>query len=562
MKSFRKRHRHTIVVDIGRGSIKMAAAETAGEARRFRNISKVAVPQEDVLEEDGLAKVVEQLRAEVLKNGWNGAPAACLLSQRSTSTHTYLLPPMPDEEIRQAIELKLRDTLHFDVDEAVFDFRCNPDSANAENPRMMVQVVVARKDALLRNLSVIRQAGLHPTSVSAASESLANLTCLSSLEHQDEASIHIDLGTDSTVINLFDGHVLRFSREIDVTGDSFAEALTRPILTTNQDVVRLTLNQAREILLLTGFPRKDTGATLPHGVCVADIMPLAAPVAQKLTTEIRRSIEYLNGLLDRTGKVEVVLSGPAGSMPNLSKVLEENLHHPVSFVDPVQHAMDHWRLAICDENPPPAAEFSAVLGFSLGHHVPLNLLSQEEAANEARQRATRDQRVRATGAVALLTCLAMVALPLNQSYVKANKQAESTSLTLDGQIMKQSAAVTQWAAFQEKTTKVALARGPIADWTGVMKEITTLLPDSVQITSLESDRKDGALTMHLEARVYPNMNASRATLTQLSQALNDSPFFDKVRVIQASVPLQGAKGKFEATFEVITPPIQTEVLPS
>lgn len=562
MKSFRKRHRHTIVVELGRGSIKMAAAETAGEARRFRGITKVALPEEGNLQEDGLAEVAEQLRAEVLRHGWHGAPAACLLSQRSTSTHTYLLPPMPDSEIRQAIALKLRDTLHFDVDEAVFDFRSIQDPDGDDNPRMMVQVVVARKDALLRNLSVLRQAGLVPTSVSAASESLANLTKLSNLEHQDEASIHIDLGMDSTVINLFDGPLLRFSREIDLTGASFVDALTRPILTTNRDVVRLTRQQAQEILDLTGFPREDTGVDLPHGVGLADLIPLAAPVGQKLVTEIRRSIDYLNGLLDRSGEVEVVLSGPVGAMPNLRRMLEENLLHPVSFVDPVAHAIDHWRLAICDTPPTKPSEFSAVLGYSLGHHVPLNLLSQEEAAREARQKATREQRVRATAAVALLAGLAVVAIPIDRSYVKANRQAKATLEKLDGHIADQAEALAHWSAFQEKTTKVTTARGPIADWPGVMKEIATILPDSVQVTEISSEHKDGALVLFLEARVYPDMQATRATLTDLSQALNDSPFFDKVRVIQATVPVQGSRGRFEANLEVITPPVPTEVLPS
>lgn len=554
MKPFRSKKRQTIVVDIGQGTIKMAATESVGDANRFRGITRIALPDGVHFEDADLTLVADQMRAEVLRNGWEGFPTACLLSQRATSTHTYLLPKMPEEEMRQAIELRLTETLHFDVEDAVFDFKSFQDPKDPESKMVMVFVVVARKDALHRNLEVIRQAGLNPVSVSAASESLANLTIQTRPKNLTGASVHIDLGANSTVINLFDGRVLRFSREIDITGDSFAEALMRPIISGNQ-VINLDRDQADEILLLTGYPQADIDMDLPHDVHTADILPLMTPVAQKLSTEIRRSIDYLNGLLERTGAVEIMLSGSSGSMPNLDYTLEENLNMPVHYVDPVAHAIAHWRLSICDNDQASPPGFSNVLGYSLGQHKPVNLLALEEAANVAKQRATRDQRTRATVTLALMACLAIAAFPLDRKYVNANRLTRITSGNLDREILEQADAMVYWASFQGKAQKVTQARGPVPDWSGVMKELGSILPESAQIVTLTSRQLPDSVSVDMVARVHPGLHTTRSTLTQMSEALNNSPFFDKVRITQASVPFQGVLGRFEATFEIITPPI-------
>lgn len=557
MKPRRNKSRQTVVVDIGRGLIKMAASELAGDAVRFHGITNIALAEGVNFEDADLATVAEQMRVEVDRNGWAGYPAACLLSQRSTSTHTYLLPPMPDEEIRQAVELKLQATLHFDVDDAVYDFRCIEQTGDLDFPQMLVLVVVAHKDAVRRDLAVIRLAGLKPISISAASESLANLSFHTGLEHKHNPSVHVDFGAESTVINLFDGSHLRFSREIDITGDSFVKALMRPIITTKQ-VVNLTREQAEKVLLLSGCSDASTDMDLPFGIQNADLVPLTSPVAQKLATEIRRSIDYLKGLLDGPGEVQVVLSGDIGKLQNLDHLLEDNLQTSVTHVDLAARAIAHWRLAVCDDNPPSLTDFSSVLGYALGSHEPLNLLAYEEKAAVAKQRASRDQKIRATCTLALMATLVLTALPLNHKFVDANRLTQLTSQNLDRKIQTQSEEVAYWSTFQTKAQQVTVARGPVPDWTGVMKELANVLPESVQITSLTSSRATNAIALRLDAVIYPTVNASGDALTQMTQALNASLFFSNVRILHSSVPFQGSLGSFEATFEIISPPLNAE----
>ena len=97
MKARLQRPRYTVIVDFGRGSIKMARAESAGEAARFDGITQIPLPRgEDESAEIDEATIAELIGAEVRRLGWRGMPAACLLSRAATSTQSFLFPsPMP-----------------------------------------------------------------------------------------------------------------------------------------------------------------------------------------------------------------------------------------------------------------------------------------------------------------------------------------------------------------------------------------------------------------------------------------------------------------------------------
>lgn len=545
--------RQTVVIDFRRHYIWLVATETAGEAVRFSGMTQILVPDEEVFNGADPAWIAERIRREVRAHGWSGYPAACLLSQSETSTQSFNFPPMPDEDLRLAIRLKLKDSLHFDAEDAAIDFRRIPKPEGAHRALDQVLAVAARRDAVDEALAIVRQAGLVPVAVGAASESLANLSHHACLGSRDEASIHIDLGAESTFLNLFDGRQLRFSREIDVSGEAFTQALLRPIIT-SEKVIHLTHEQAEEIIQRHGYPLEEENLELPHGVRCSDLLPLMEPVAQRLVSEVLRSIHFLNGLLGRSGNVRVVLSGSTGAMPKLDHLLEELLNTPVSTIDPIARAIAHWRLAIREERPAFASEFSAILGYSLGSDRPMDLLPPEERIREADLRALRVRAVSVACTLALIGCLAMGAVPISSAYEQTNTALQTTSDELDQHLLRRADAAARLAANRDQAERVRRARGSVPDWTWVLKELSTILPGAAQVTSLETHRQNGAVVLRLVARVLPDVAEARSVLTEMTLALNGSPFFDKVRVSQASVPMKGSAGRFDATCEIVTAP--------
>lgn len=527
----------------------MAATETAGEAVRFRGITQVPLTNDFQMMEGEPASIISRLKAAVEENGWNGLPASCLLSGSVISTQSFQFPKMPETELRQAIELKLEESLHFDVEDAVFDFRHIAHSDDDDSNRIMVLVVVAQRKAVEMASRIAEGAGLKPQSVGAAAESLANLTSHTSIGYQDGPSIHIDMGDDFTVLNLFDGKTLRFCREINLAGNSFVQALMRPILTGNE-VVNLNLQQAREVILELGCPTDALEIKLPHGIASSAATPLVEPVGQRLATEIKRSVNYLRSMLKHKGAVRIVLSGSSGSLPHLADFLAEALAQPVTHIDAVQRAVHHWRLAISDRNPPPIGGFSAMLGHSLGNRHPINLLARERQRKRQIRIDRKLRRASVPVAASLVLGISLAALPVDLRFSKVNGQLSGMIESLDGELEDYAAAIDARDEMKQRFIEIDTACGRPPDWTGLLRELSFLFPEGVQITALELQRRGGVNRARLSAVIHPNAEVSNSVLAELAQELSASPIFAKVRIIDSSLPEADQVGLFEADLEL------------
>ena len=550
MRGTRARKRRTVVVDYGRGSIKIALAETAHEAVRFHGIKEIPVPRGSASSDDGRELAAELLQAEIGRRGWRGMNGACLLSGAATSTQSFLFPPMPTADLRRAIDLKLEDTLHFDVSEASFDFRRIADRLGAENEPGLTLVAAARIEAIREGVGALRTAGLRPVAVGAAAESLANLSQCTSLWDSEEASIHVDMGTHSAILNLFEGRRLRLSREIDTAGEAFTAALMRPILT-EQGPIHLSYSQAEEVKAAAGYPRDDEETALPHGVRSSEILPLMEPVAQRIVAEIERSIGYLCNLLGRSRIDGIVLSGPAGRMKNLDRFLHESLGTSVVYSDPVERAMAHWRLAVSDQNPPDLASFSAILGYSLGHHEPINLLPPEERNKQVRERVTAVRKTAAPIVAAAGVCLAVAGVPIQRAYGDASDVLRWSERQLNTRIEQQTRVVEEQARTAETLAAVLAERGAVPDWLGIMKELSVILPDGAWITGLDSESSLDGPRVRLVASIRATSERFHEVSSAMTIALAGSPYFEEVNVVEAALEEESETGSFEATLTIV-----------
>ena len=554
MKALRTKPKRTIVVDFGRGSIKIALAESAGEAVRFREITAIPMGAEHG-EDDQLDNphLVERLREVVKRRGWRGMRAGCLLSRSATSTQSFLFPPMPDKELRQAIEIKLEETLHFSLEEASFGFRRIRETESGGTPRVLTLVAAARKKAIFRALSVLREAGLRPVAIGAAAESLANLAYHARLCNEEEATVHVDIGEDSTILNLFDGRLLRFSREVDVAGSAFTAALMRPIITANGPI-QLDHDQANQLKLAAGYPRDDEQLELPHGIRSQEILPLLEPVVRQLSGEINRSIDYLRGILERDRIDRIVLSGSAAQLRNLDAQLQENLGISVVRMDPVARATAHWRLSIQDSDVANPEGFSAILGYSLGHQEPINLLPREEWVDQMLQQVTHVRRMLVPPVLAGVICLALAGMPASRSYLDASKNMRLALQETEQCIQFEMRQQARWQQVLEVAEDVALARGAQPDWASVLKEISRALPEQAQILSLKVERQKSRLVVRVTGQVHAGALLFEELLADVSVALGTSPFFENLRVVNASASSGEPLGEFDLTVEITAGP--------
>ena len=84
-----------------------------------------------------------------------------------------------------------------------------------------------------------------------------------------------------------------------------------------------------------------------------------------------------------------------------------------------------------------------------------------------------------------------------------------------------------------------------------MKELSAIIPEDTQLTSLSSEWEEGVAVIYISAEVHEGTAPFEDVATQLTALLAGSPFFSAVRVLDASVIGGGRGGRFEASLEVI-----------
>ncbi|MFT5052405.1 MAG: type IV pilus assembly protein PilM, partial [Chlamydiales bacterium] len=541
--------KRTVIVDFSRGSIKMALAETAGEAARFRGITSIVMPREDDKSEaNDSGWIAARIKEAVQRQGWAGMPCACLLSGSATSTQSFQFPAMPEADMRSAIELKLEETLHFELEEARFDFRTIREYEQNGNPHVLVLVAAARKDAVSSALETLRSAGLVPIAIGASAESLANLASLTDL-CDEESTVHVDMGSESTILNLFEGRSLRFSREVDLGGEAITQAFMRPIIAP-EGVVRLTHEQAEELKMFAGYPSDAEDIRLPYGLSPASVQPLIEPVLQRLAGEIRRSSSYLCSMLKSNRVDRILLTGSSARLKNLDTWMSEVLDTPITCSDPIARAIAHWRLAVCDQSSTASASFAAILGYSLGNHKPINLMPRGERVRQSLQQTAEGFRRLTLIAAGIGLCFAIAAVPIHIKYEQAEAQYRSTHFGQQQRIEVFNQESGRETEERLAATLLTQTRGLVPNWTGIMKELAAILPDSVQLLSLNIDRTQAGIEIELSGSIPPGDKSFGDSLAELANALGASPFFHKVRHLEAETPTGSTPGEFEALLEI------------
>ncbi len=543
------RKRHKLILDFSRGTVKVAETECAHGRVIFHDMALIPMPSgptgENPLHNDEMAA---RIREVVVAHSWKGMETICLLSRSTTSTQTLNFPPMTNEELRHAILLKLKETLHFDISEACFDFHKVGQTKVDGKTEILTTVVAAHTSSVRRAISILRESGLEPVNIGAAPQALANLVYQTHLCDNDEAAIHVDIGSASTILNLLEGRILRFSRELDVAGEAFTRALMRPIITVKGPAM-LNHEEAERIKILAGYPFEDEELDLPRDIQPSDILPLLEQVAQKLFAEIHRSSDFLRGILNRKQIDRIILSGPGSRMRNLDTIIEENLEIPVKRVHPVEKAIEDGLLEIRGNDDVSRIGFSAVLGHALGHNQPINLLPAEELIAQRIQRVARLRKMLVPPVAAAVAAFALVMLPISATYTHATTQLQNEADNLQNNIDLHRDHSIQESAATAMIRSLEARRGQVVHWAGVFKELSNLLPENVRISFLSAQRMKNGTQLRLATEITPQAEGFEESVSALMTLLDRSPFFDNVHILNARKGETGEVGRVE--FELV-----------
>lgn len=315
---FRKK-KETIGIDIGSSSIKVIQL-TESEGRYTLNKFGLAVLAPEIIVDGTVmdsVRCVETIQNLVKEQDISIKDAIISVSGNSVIVKRVTLPQMSEEELAESIKWEAEQYIPFDINEVNMDFQILNTFTGADGKQQMnVLLAAVKKDKLTDYTSLIIEAGLTPVIVDIDSFAIENMYNANYEINENETIALVNIGAGITNINILQGSMFAFTRDISIGGNKYTESIQKDLGLSFENAEKVKKGEAVE------------------GVESLEIESIIENVSTEITSEITRSFGYFKATMGSESINKVMLSGGSSKIRNLDSFLQERLELPVEFINP------------------------------------------------------------------------------------------------------------------------------------------------------------------------------------------------------------------------------------
>jgi type IV pilus assembly protein PilM len=224
-------------IDIGVSSIKIIELARWGgrvELKNYGHLSISSFREEPFqkLSEDAFllstSQIVKVIKSILITADIKTREAVFTIPDFSTFFTSFELPPMSQEELQEAVNFEARQHIPVPTSEVVLDWFLIEGKAGKKETNLRVLLVAVPNDLIGRYQEIAKQVGVNIKYLEAEAFSLTR-----ALSKEEKGVICVlDIGAQSTTINIIDGGALKLSHSFDISGNDFTSALIKSFNTT------------------------------------------------------------------------------------------------------------------------------------------------------------------------------------------------------------------------------------------------------------------------------------------------------------------------------------------
>ncbi len=293
-----------IGLDLGTNSIKAVSLSPKDKSLDNYQVIYLDLKEEDSTTrlETGLKKLLAETSIATRRLVNIGVRGAAVVVRYPT------LPKMSKEELAGAMRFELEQHIPFKKEEVEYDFQVLEEFSPGPKS-MKIALAAVRKEFVAEQIKLITESGLKAAHVDTDSTALINVFTNSNPPTEGEVAALINIGFETTNINILKGNEPFLSRDIQFGGSSLAKLIAKDR--------NIGLVEADQILK---SKEESQG-----------ILELAKENLESLANEIRLSFGYYESQFEKTVS-KIYLSG--GMVNLLQSFLQERLGIPVTSWDP------------------------------------------------------------------------------------------------------------------------------------------------------------------------------------------------------------------------------------
>lgn len=325
------REKLCVGIDIGASAVKLCQLKRAKKSYALEAFGMVGLPPEAVV--DGAlmnsARIVEAIQELIAAHKIKNRQVALAVSGHSVIIKKIPLPKMTPQELQESIQWEAEQFIPFDINDVHIDVQI-VNEQSAQQGQMDVVIVAAKKDLINEYTSVILEAGLEPVICDVDAFAVENMF-EANYELPTAGTVAlVNVGASKTNINILSKGISSFTRDLTIGGNAVTEEI--------QKQMGVSFEEA-ETLKLGGQPasRRDTGTTVTDAVVPADVERAIQTVAESITSEIQRSIDFYSATSADPSANTVYLTGGTAKLQALGRALESRIGVPVVIVDPFKN---------------------------------------------------------------------------------------------------------------------------------------------------------------------------------------------------------------------------------
>jgi len=309
------RKQSLVGLDIGSHTVKAVELEAqANRGYRLVNYGISAPLAEAIVDGEIMDRqLVTDTSSNLLESrGISVKNVVAAVSGRAVIVKKITMNRLSEEDAQQAIYWEAEQHVPYDINDVSLDFAI---LGPAPDPKQMqVLLVAAKKDMVTSFADLIREAGLDPTAIDVDSFAIQNALEANYDFRSDEVTAILNLGAEITNINIVQGGVPYFTKDLQVGGNGFVDAVQR----------RFNLSQSEAAAAVRG----EAGAEL-------EVAPVVEQACEPLATALERAQAYLRTTGEAGTVTRIMLCGGGSLTPGLADFLHRRFSVLAEIANPL-----------------------------------------------------------------------------------------------------------------------------------------------------------------------------------------------------------------------------------
>ncbi len=518
-----------IGVDIGTTAVKVAQMSHQDGQWALLKIAHVHIHSEG---NGSKPAILQALKDSLAGMDLDGSRIVCVVNCPQTCVRTMTAPPMPSQELTEAIRWEAKNYISFPLEEAIWDYEITGETVEKGIKKLNITVAASPRETIDRLLYFFQGSGVKVPAiipVSAATQNVVHRIQTRSASSEDLAII--ECGASITELNIYQNARLVFSRKLSVAGKDITQSLMTSLVS-ERGRLQLNFQQAEEIKQKYGMVESETDQWIEEKISTSQILSLIRPKLEQLAGDIESSLDFYREE-SRGGTVNrILLFGGGSALKGLAPFLSRQLGIKVE----VGHPLEGIKAPsdVHTQDPSMTGLFGLAIGAAVGSIVSraksVNLLPVE--LKERTRRLIENVSLKAVmTAVIVMAGLFYAGMRIQVSAIDKKLQA--------GQLEHQSLQ-SQMGELGEKARISHLVHGHPA-WGEILKELSNVLPAGMYLTELGMEDN----TISFKGIIHQNDPDMEVALSQFMLALENG-IFKNVRLIKTQ-KLDSSSLEFEVS---------------